>query len=223
VLIDGVPRGVLPEVVAVEPGLHRVELQDEAGRTLSRRTVHLRAGETTMAEDLLKVREPAMVVSVGGVLRHGAGADLFTTLSPELELTWLDALPTPPVMTTNVHVRASASRGSAIDVDPTAEVTGGTLSAGLSAQWRVPWLPVVVGPELDLGLPWRVFEDSAGTHRQGAPTLIPGLRTDLRLPVGRRSAVTLRYDARLVPIGYDGALTSVFEHGVALGVGHTRR
>jgi uncharacterized caspase-like protein len=221
VLIDGVPRGVLPEVVAVDPGLHRVELQDEAGRTLSRRTVHLRAGETTMAEDLLKVREPAMVVSVGGVVRHGAGAGLFTATSPELELTWLDALPTPSVLTTNAHLRLSAARGSAVDVDPTAQVTGGTLSAGLAAQWRVPWIPLVVGPELDLGFPWRSFEDSAGLHRQATLTLIPGLRTDLRIPVGRRSAVTLRYDARLVPISYDSAWTTVIEHGVSLGIGRT--
>ncbi len=223
VLVDGVPRGVLPEVVPVDPGLHRVELQDHAGRTLSRRTVHLRAGETTMAEDLLRVRQPALVVAFGGVVRHGPGSGMFVPSSPELELSWLDALPTPPSFTTQAHVRASAARGTAVDVDPTADVTGGLVSAGLAAQWRVPWLPLSLGPELDVGLPWRYFEDSAGTHAQSTVTLVPGLRADLRIPAGRRSAVTIRYDARLIPISYDGAWTSVVEHGVALGLGRTGR
>ncbi len=221
VLVDGVPRGVLPEVVPLDPGLHRIELQDTHGRTLARRTMHMRAGETTMAEDLLKVREPALVVSAGGVVRHGPGSGLFTTTSPELELTWLDALPTPAALTTNVHLRASASRGQAFDVAPQAPVTGGTVSVGLATQFRVPWLPLVLGPELDLGFPWRSFEDTGGVHRQATLTIIPGLRTDLRIPVGRRSAVTLRYDVRLVPISYDGSWTTLVEHGLALGMGRT--
>lgn len=221
VLIDGVPRGVLPELVSVDPGLHRVELQDDAGRTLTRRTVHLRAGETTMAEDLLAVRQPTWVMAVGGVARHGPGAGMFTALSPEVELSWLDMVRMPPVLTTNLHLRASASRGQAVDVDPLAPVTGGMISGGVAAQLRVPWIPLVIGPELDLGIPWRTFEDVAGSHRQATLTLVPGLRADLRIPMGRRAAATLRYDARVLPIAYDGGWTAVFEHGVSLGVGRT--
>ncbi len=222
VLVDGVPRGVLPEVVPVEPGLHRVELQDQEGRTLSRRTVHLRAGETTMAEDLLKVREPGLVLSAGAVVRHGPGSGLFTPTAPELELAWIDALPTPSALTTSAHLRASISRGTAADLDPTTATTSGVLSAGIAAQWRVPWLPLALGAELDLADPYRVFRDTDGVHRQGTITLVPGLRADLRLPVGRTLGLTARYDVRLVPISYVGEWTSVVEHGVAIGAVRAR-
>jgi hypothetical protein len=174
-----------------------------------------------MAEDLMKVRDPALVLSAGLVIRQGPGAAMFNQTSPELEIAWLDGLPTPSSLTTNVHVRASAARGQAIDVTPAAQVTGGMFTAGVAIEWRIPWIPVVIGPELDLGVPWRTFEDSDGVHRQSTLTLVPGIRTDIRIPIRPNSLFTLRYDARLIPISYEDTWTSVVEHGLSLGMGHT--
>ena len=94
----------------------------------------------------------------------------------------------------------------------------GEFALGISAGLRFFGGIAHVGPELDLALPWRVFTDTAGLHRQANLTPVPGLRAQVRIPFGDQHA-TLRYSARIVPFAYDGSWVRYTEQSLALGYG----
>jgi len=221
VLVDGIPRGVLPDVVPLEPGVHRLELQDDAGRTLVRRSLRVGAGETVMLEDLVARRGPGLEVSGGAVLRTGDVSTVVHPYAGELEVGWLEPWRGPRWMTTDVHLRGSGWRGTVADQDVTTLVDGGTVALGTAVSFAPEALPLSLGPSVDLAVPWRSFEDRDGVHRQAALSLVPSARLAVRPELGRRHLL-LRYDARLVSLSYGGAWTPGLEQGLSIGLGARR-
>lgn len=232
VLVDGVPRGVLPELVALEPGRRQVEVQDARGRTLVRQGITVSAGETVMADELFHMGAPGVELTAGATVRHGPGVTLHPG-SPELELTWLDPLRFPG-LATDLHLRGSAWRGPLAvehivhygdDVVPDEvideDAASGVLSAGAALGWRATDT-LTLGASLDGALLWRQFQDYEGAeHRAGAFSPVTGPRVALRLPVGDQH-LTLRYDFRVMPYQYDLEWTTQYEHGLTLGMGARR-
>ncbi len=221
VLVDGQPRGVLPEVVAVEPGTHTIEIRDAQGRTLAKRVTHLRAGETLMVEDLMPDTRPAVEVLGGALLRHGPGADAWHTGAAEMELRLRRPDMGPAWFEPDLHARLNGWSG-----DVAAEsvpVNAGAVSLGMGLSARSQRLPISVGPSLDALAQWRRFEDfdSSGQqvdHAQLRPTVALGGASALRVPVGDRYLVA-RYDLRWIPYSYGDQDTSYTQHGLAIGLG----
>ena len=222
VLVDGIPRGVLPDVVAIEPGVHRLELQDDAGRTLLKRSLRVQSGETVMVEDLVARRGPGVEVSAGGVVRVGDMATVQHPYAGELEVTWLEPWRAARWMSTDLHVRGNAMRGAVEDQDVGTSVDSGVVAAGTTVSFAPEAWPLSVGPGVELALPWRSFEDREGLHRQAALSLVPSARVALRPSIGNRH-LALRYDARLASLSYAGAWTPGLEQAVSIGLGTRKR
>lgn len=225
VLVDGQPRGVLPEVVAVEPGTHTIEIIDANDRTLVKRTTRLSAGETLMVEDLFPRTTPSIEVIGGGLYRHGPGAGVWHTSAPELEVALVVPAVGPRWIEPDLHLRTSFMSGS-VEAEPV-DVTAGNVTLGGSLALRPTRFPVTVGPALDAGVQWRVFEDfdpasqQMQVHRQLGPAIAVGGRTSVRIPLGQRYLVA-RYDVRTVPYAYSDIATSYVQHGVGIGIGQHR-
>jgi len=238
VLVDGVPRGVLPDVVPIEPGRHTIELQDARGRTLLQQGLTVSAGETLMAEDLLRGASSGIELSVGGVLRQ-SGSSLHT-FSPQLELTWLDPL-RGAWITTDLHLRASGWRGDMMvetyeweddqlvySEDYERLVLSGVLTPGLTVGWRATDT-LSLNAVAEAAFAGRSFEDLSGAlTRQGfiAPSLGP--RLALRVPLGDQH-LSIRYDLRYIPQTYAGDTPSdetewrnTYEQGFSVGLGARR-
>lgn len=228
VLVDGQPRGVLPDVVALEPGTHTVELQDDKGRTLLKRTLRVSAGETIMVEDLFPDARDGIEMVAGGIARHGGGAGVLTPLGGEIEATLVRPGLGPRWMLGDVHIRGSYGYGELPDQGLTAQ-SGGVWVGGTAA-WRPQRVPALsVGPSADVGMLWRQgwgFQDGDQFTSEGQSTaaVAPGLRAAWRQPIGRRNTLTVRYDVRAV--GYLWAaqdkglpVQGYLHHGLAIGVG----
>jgi len=209
-LVDGVPRGALPGLHAVDPGRHRIELQTEDGRLLARQNVNLDAGATLPLESLLVPRAPALLLSVGPLAVHGPGQATRQPMAGEFELGVLDPFAGIDRLRPEVHLRASAARG-VIAEQGDAQVTSGDVALGGSLGWRQGALSA--GPQLELMLPWRTFTNETGEHRQATLTATAGARV-----MWAHRRVVLRYDARFAPYLHDAAWTSLWYHGVALGL-----
>jgi hypothetical protein len=218
VLVNGQTRGVLPELIAVEPGLHVIEVTDEKGRRLMKRKIRVRAGETLMLEDLFRPRKAGWEVLGGAGLRQGDGADILHPLSVRLEFNRYDFVELADWMELGAHARLATARGTLAEQGPLVHVDSGEFAVGISAGLRLFGGLAQIGPELDLALPWRTFSDTDGLHRQANLTPAPGLRAQVRIPVGHQHA-TLSYNARVVPFAYDGAWTRFTEQSVAIGFG----
>lgn len=220
VLVNGQVRGVLPELIAVEPGVHVIEITDAEGRPLMKKKVRLQAGETLMLEELFKPRTAGWEILSGAGLRQGDGADILHPFSVRLELNRFDFMELADWMEVGAHIRLAHARGTLAEQGPLIHVNSGELAAGLSTGLRFFGGLAQVGPELDLAIPWRVFSDSEGLHRQANLTPVPGLRAQVRIPIGNQLA-TLRYSARLVPFAYDGNRMRFTEQIIAIGYGKT--
>ncbi|MCB9746160.1 MAG: caspase family protein [Alphaproteobacteria bacterium] len=223
VLVDGQPRGVLPEVVTLEPGRHDIEIQDQYGRTLTRRSVRVQAGETVMAEDLLPSSGTAIEVTAGAGLRHGPGQPLVhpavATVDAALVLPQLG----PPRFVPELHAQLTYGAGT-LEVLGTQQVPlmvrAGELTFGVNAGWQLHRAPITVGPSLDAGTLYRQFRDVDDTgYRQAGLAISPGAQATLRLDVTDRRYVVLRYEAHLLAWRYQDAPYSVVHHGLSLGVG----
>lgn len=224
ILVDGQPRGVLPEVVAIEPGAHTIEVQDAQGRTLVKRVTHVRAGETLMVEDLLPETTPAIEVLGGALLRHGPGAAAWHPGAAELELRLRRPDMGPTWLEPDLHARVNGWSGAV--ASESVAVHAGAFSLGLGVSARSQRLPLSLGPSVDAMAQWRRFEDfdSGGQvveHAQLRPTVALGGNTALRVPVGQRYLVA-RYDLRWVPYRYGDQDTSYLQHGLAVGLGAHR-
>ncbi len=226
VLIDGQARGVLPEVVAVEPGRHTIEVRDDQDRTLLKRTTRLAAGETVMVEDLFPRTTPSLELVGGGVYRHGPGAGVWHDQAGALELALVNPSWGPRWLEPDLHLGASAWRGE-LEAEPV-EVTAGTIAFGATLAWRPTRFPVTLGPAAGAVLQWRRFDDFDPVtyelleHRQAGPAAALGGRATLRIPLGERYLVA-RYDLRVVPYSYGGMATSYAQHGVGVGIGQHLR
>lgn len=222
VLVNGQPRGVLPEVIALDPGMQNIEIQDEEGHTLVRRTLWLRAGDTVMVEDLMPSRAASVDLTMGAAIRAGPGsAQLHTTVGelqaalivPKLGTRWL---------VPEAHLNGTWGYGL-LDVrgqyGTYLPVQAGELTLGLGAQLPLHRVPLSLGPSLESGAIWRSFTDQDGqSYRQAAPTVSPGLSAALRVPIRSGNALVVRYDARLIPYSYQGESTQVVHQGVRVGM-----
>lgn len=218
-LIDGTPRGQLPAVVAVDPGVRHLEVRTSDGHTLVSRRVRVVAGEITSIEDLLGQRpDGSWWVLTGGYGLHGPAAVHTVPFGMEAELG--RAFASPPGLATAAWVRAGFADGL---VEEITALGGGRVAAGqLGAGAFVGWAPgpgwVAVGPEAELAFPWRAYDLGGAAHRQGAGTVAPGLRLQASPRLSATTALVIRYDVRVVPWRHDAAWTTAVTHGLGVGV-----
>ena len=218
VLVDGQPRGVLPEVVAIEPGVHAIEIQDSSGRTLLRRTVRVQAGETVMLDALFPTMKPSVEVLGGAVARTGPGAAAFHTGAPQLGLAWVNRGFGPRWLEADLHAGSSWFVGDVVSEGEYVSVNAGSMNLGAGLALRSQRLPVSAGPALDAAWLWRRFDDLDGVHNQGRPAPAIGGTARLRIPV-RERYVVVGYDARWVPYTWGGEQTAMVTHGLSVGMG----
>ncbi|MDP6933126.1 MAG: caspase family protein [Myxococcota bacterium] len=214
VLVDGTPRGELPGLLAVEPGRHRVEVQTEDGRLIARQTVRLDPGTTMAIESLVGPQEPTWLLWGGTTARHGAGSATMHPWAAELEAGRFDLLDVGATTSWDLHLRGSWMQGT-IPEQGDVSVAAGEVSLGLTFSSRLG--PVHAGPLVEAMVPWRHFENVTGLHRQATLTGAAGLRAWMWLPTGERR-VALRYDLRFAPYAHDASWTSLWHHGVAVGL-----
>ncbi len=214
VLVDGQPRGVLPDVIDVAPGAHVIEIRDAQNQTLVRRRVRLEAGKTYRAEDLLFESEVGL--AAGAVLRHGPGAGVMNPVSLEVQAhKWLTV--GPSWMSPSIRLRATYGSGIVEEQGPLTTVQSGAAALGMVAPLGAPGRRFRVGPQVEWVVPWRFFEDQGGPHRQATTTLAPGVAAQLAMPLSHRRDLVLRYEFRGVPYPYADVWTSSLEHGLTLG------
>lgn len=211
--VDGVPRGGAVGAHPVAPGPHRIEVQNAAGETVLKQRVHLSAGTTTPIEDLF-AQSARWVMMAGGVLRHGPASEYFHSSLGELELMRLQPFSGPVWLHREVHLRAAGMYGT-VPEDELTGVIGAEVSAGGSVGLRAG--PVAAGPLLEVGTPWRLYSDTRGVQNEWSPTVYPGARVMWTQSVGAVE-LAVRYDARWSPYQYGDAPTSLWHHGIAVGV-----
>jgi hypothetical protein len=214
--VDGVPRGGGVGLTAVEPGRREVELRSESGALLGRQRLDLRAGQTYSLENLIRKDQGVTYVTSGALLRHGAGAATMQPLAGELELGLIAPL--------GHGLGGAAYARTALSGGPVAEQGDLPVFVGESALGGSlgPTLgPLLIGPAAELLLPYRSFTNETGAHHQATLTGALGARATLRLPVGGVELVA-RLDSRFVPYEHDAAWTSLWHHGLAVGVGRPR-
>lgn len=212
--VDGVSRGAAVGAHPIEPGRHQIVLQNSAGKTVLQQRVHLQAGTTVPLEDFLTQSQRRWVFSAGSVLRHGPASDYFHPVLGEVQLSLLRPVVGPSWLHHEVHGRLASMVGL-VGEDAITQVFGGEIALGGSV--GVQWGAVAMGPQVEMALPWRVYEDGTGGHIQGALTPMPGGRVLWAISSDARTVV-LRYDARWSPYSYDGQQTHLWHHGIAVGL-----
>ena len=93
--VDGVPRGMLPRALPVDPGMHRIEVvEPNTGRVLVQRSVRVRAGQSLSVDALADERRPegrgslALGGSFFGVVGPYAASYPSFSAGPDLSLRW---------------------------------------------------------------------------------------------------------------------------------------
>ena len=217
-IVDGQPRGGLPNLVDVAPGTHLVEIRDAQNHPVARKRIRLAAGETYMLDDMLSVSGPRLEVLGGGFFRHGPGAGVLHPTALELQIRQVGFGKTPDWMIPSWGLRGSWASGSVEEQGPVNPVVSGALALGVGMGLKPSLLPLALGPQLDLVVPWRSFADSEGEHLQGTLTLAPGAALDARITLRKNRYVVLRYHGRIMPFEYAQVWTSAIEHGVSVGM-----
>ncbi len=223
--VDGQPRGVMPGLTPVDPGRHRIELQDGDGRTLAKQTVYLDAGENLSVETLLDAdRQSRLGLVVGAVAQTGEASPWFHPVSPELELQWLDPVSFHPAFRAALHVRGGGWRGTVAEqADDVGALPVSAGSAGIGASLGGRWRNLSLGPEVELLVPWRIYEDYSDitqampqSHRQAQVTPAAGLRL-LWTPTLGQQSWTVRIDSRQTSVLVDTSRLPMWHHSVAVG------
>ncbi|MFZ5478395.1 MAG: caspase family protein [Myxococcota bacterium] len=204
--VDGVPRGELPGLYAVEPGVSRIEVRDAEGRTLLRQNVSLEAGESLPVEDLLRGRRSAVTVLAGASWL--GGAEGFHPVAPSFQVAWSPAV--AGRLRPDVHVGADLANGPMADSEGY-DVTTGSVSAG--ATLGVPFGIAWIGPTVDARLALRAATDVVQEQIGGAG----GVSAGVSVPVAAHVRVDARADAWVSAQRWEGDWAPV--GGVALRVG----
>ncbi len=229
-LVDGTPRGAMPGLTPIEPGRHRIELQDADGAVLARTTVHLEAGTTLPIETLLEGnRGSTLAAGLGALVHTGDAQPWFHVVTPELEIQWLDPFHLGTRWRTGFHARAGGWRGTVgeqADQDSALPIAAGAAAAGASLGAR--WRELSFGPQAELLVPWRVFEDydSSGildgsdaldttTQRQMQATGAVGARMLWTRSMGA-GVLAVRLDSRWAPYTVDADRLGMWHHGLSL-------
>lgn len=222
--VDGQSRGALPGVVAIEPGTHHLEIQTADGRTIYAERVNVTAGQHLQVEDLMAPRSTRFTVQLGAVASHGA--DALAPLAPEIEVGVRPGV--RGRWQPGAHLRVSAAGSDTPDwdlaYDADSRASTNTLMMVGGFMGFQPHDRITLGPELEAGLRWRriVCEACASVTPlteddlsfQGAL----GLRAEWAIPTGTRADLTLRYDARALPIRAEQDRVEVgIVHGLAVG------
>ena len=215
-LVDGIPRGAMPGLTAIDPGRHEIEVQAEDGSVLARRTMTFEAGTTLPVESLFQTeRRSRVAVTMGGVARFGTGTDSFHRLAPELELGWMDPLPTPDWLRLETHIRLDAAAGSVPEQAESTTVLGGFTAMGASVGLQAGGFSI--GPLAEGVLAARSFTNESGAFRQGQVTHALGGRAMLTRPLGKVELL-VRIDSRYTPFTVADEDVALWHHGVAVGV-----
>lgn len=220
VLVDGQPRGVLPELVALEPGRRRIEVQSAEGELLLHRTVRVQPGQTVMIEDLLPSSAPSWDL-VGGVwARQQPALLVLPPVGLALELSRVHPGLGPRWLAPDLHLRGGWGLASMpvenLPVDVAVQGLDLGLGVGLGVQARR--LPLTLGPTLDAGVLGRRYEGYYGPELQAIPTLSAGLRASWRAPLPGGRTLVLRAESRALPLQYEDAWSLGWQHGVAAGL-----
>lgn len=216
-LIDGVPRGVMPGLTPVEPGRHTIEVQSADGHTLVKRKVRLEAGETEAVESLVAKRQSSWFAVVGPTARTGPGAESFHRVAGEAEVGWVAPMSAVPIRW-DLHARGAWMTGAVAD-SRGKNVEGGEIALGVAM--GVDWHGFSLGPEAEAMMPWRTFGLSDGMHRQATLTGAVGGELLWTTRLGAIDLV-LRADSRYAPVRYAAEWLSMWHHGIAVGFSGNR-
>lgn len=205
--VNGTPRGELPGVYAVDPGVQVVEVKAPDGRTLLRESVALAAGETLPIESMMRSRESTVSV-LAGVAFH-AGNDAVLPFGGTMQAVWGNPVRLAGPWRTEVQASIVMARG----LSPVEQVdqTSGLVSLGVGFGPRAgsAWAALTASAHDT----WRTSAYGAQAELSGAG----GLALGLDLPVHRRLHLAMRLDgwAGMEPVYLEPSLT----WGGALSVG----
>lgn len=212
-LVNGTPRGVLPGLYAVDPGVQRIEVQTGDGREVIDERVHVKAGETLAIEDLMQRSASTWEVYAGV---DGIAIPGFNPIGPSALLSWvrpggLGSSRWRP----DLHVGVSAMNG-AVGYRPL--TTGQGWLGGTLA-----WNPgrVYVGPTLDLRLPFRsqaAIETVPDGWHELTATGSGGLTLGATIPM-RTMSFGMRADGWGSVVQYNGSWTPAWGVGLKVGFG----
>lgn len=207
--VDGIPRGELPGLFAIEPGVKDVEVRSAEGRVLVKERLHLEAGESVQVEDLLTRKAPTVGVSLGTSYQESAG--ILHAVHPSLAVTWARPFRITGPWRPDLHASLDLVEGPLPDA-PIA--TTGTFTAGATfgATLGRAWL----GPTVDLRLPFREW-GYADDHQLGA-TAAAGLSGGAGAPVTRTLALDLRVDGWGTALPFGGEWVPSWGAAARVGV-----
>lgn len=208
-LVNGIPRGELPGLYAIEPGAQTLEIKTADGRTLAKERVRLSPGSRIALEDLVRGQEPALDVLAG--VSFTGGTDLLLPLAGSVQVAWVRPLTLPAPLRPDLHVSVDFAGGT---LPSGVDATAGGVAAGATLGFDLG--PVWLGPGADLRVPFRVNDATGAVERSvtGAGLLSLGGE----IPLARDLALELRADGSLAPLALpDGTMELV--HGAAARAG----
>lgn len=215
ILVNGLPRGELPTLIAVDPGAAVLEVETPDGRRILKERVRFEPGETVSVEALLERRSTGLSLTVGPRWYGGEGLH---SLEGGVELGWVrPAAALPARWRPELHLGFAGAAGPLADNWDRPTTTGELWAGGAWA-----WNPgaVYLGPSVDLRLPWRVASDSGWAEAGPAPAV--GGVAGLLLPIADQTALELRGDGWAGAVPWAGAWTPTWGGGLRLGVVRTR-
>jgi hypothetical protein len=189
-LVNGTPRGVLPGLYALDPGVQTIEVQTEDGRRLLKERVRLEAGERVAIERLVHANDASLSVLGGG--SWTAGTELLHPVHAGVELVWARPFRTSSFLRPDLHLGVEGAHGplpSGVIAGSGNFSVGGTLGLG-GAVWT--------GPGVDLRVPFRWYD--AADSLQGEAAVAGLWSLGGAVPLTDRTAFDLRLDAGVTPL-----------------------
>lgn len=194
-LVDGIPRGELPGLYAIDPGVKDVEIVSAEGRVLLRERMTFAPGASVQVEDLLARKAPSVAVALGASWQESGG--ILHAVHPSVAVTWARPVRLSGPWRPDLHASLDLAEGPLVDAPVATTGTfavGGTLGATLGHAW--------LGPTLEARVP---FRERVDTHdRQGNLTGALGLSAGWDIPLGRTLSLDLRADGWGSAIPYAG-------------------
>ncbi len=210
-LINGVPRGELPGLYAVEPGLQSVEVQTADGKTIFKERVAFAAGHTMPIEDLLKRHRPSVSALTG--VSFLAGVPEFNPWMGSLLVSVANPIRLSGPWRPELHAAIDLGGG---DVADGRHVTSGAASVG--AMVGVTAGAAYLGPAVDLRVPFR----GDGQEWQGDPTGAGAMVAGVTVPLGARLFADLRADGYVTSIPIDDRQEIAWGAGLRVGLGSVK-
>ncbi len=206
--VNGTPRGELPGLYAVNPGVQTIEVQTEDGRTILRDRVRVEAGETLPLEDLVS-RKAASLSLLGGAAIT-SGNDGFFPLSTQATLVYANPVRLAGPWRTDLHLVASVADGVS-PADGVVQTTGHlALGATLGPSFGAGWAGVLA----EARLPYRW----SGYERQSALAGAGGLAVGADIPLGGVS-LSARLDGWVGALPWNDELDVVYGSSLSVGMG----